>query len=56
MSNEDISFIEGYFLKKNIRLSAKGRRWAENFEALTFYAGILVVFAIVGSIETGKWF
>jgi hypothetical protein len=56
VSNEDIGFIEGYFLKKNVRLSAKGRRWAENAEALTFYAGILVIFAIVGSIETGKWF
>lgn len=48
--------IEERLLKKNIRLTPKGRRWADNFEAILFYAVILLAFGIVGSIETGKWF
>ena len=54
--NEEIGFIESRLLKKGIRLTPKGRRWAENFEASVFLGGILLAFAIVGSIESGKWF
>jgi hypothetical protein len=54
--NEEIGFIEGRLLKRGIRLSSKGRSWAENLEATVFLGGILLVFGIVGSIESGKWF
>jgi hypothetical protein len=54
--NNEISFIEGRLLKRGIRLSPKGRSWAENFEAIIILGGILLVFGIVGSIETGRWF
>jgi hypothetical protein len=54
--NNEISFIEGQLLKRGIRLSPKGRSWAENFEAIVILGGILLVFGIVGSIETGRWF
>jgi len=52
----EISFIEGRLLKKGIRLSPKGRNWAENLEAIVFLGGILVLFGVVGSIESGRWF
>ena len=48
--------IEERLLKKGVKLTPKGRRWADNVEAILFYAVILVAFGIVGSIETGKWF
>ena len=54
--NDEISFIEGRLLKKGIRLSPKGRSWAENLEAIVFLSGILVLFGVVGSIESGRWF
>jgi hypothetical protein len=54
--NDEIGFIEGRLLKRGIRLSSKGRSWAENLEAMVFLGGILLVFGIVGSIESGKWF
>ena len=54
--NEEIGYIEGRLLKKGIRLSPKGRSWAENIEAFAFYGFLLLVFGIVGSIESGKWF
>ena len=54
--NDEMSFIESRLLKKGIRLSSKGRNWAENLEAMIFLGGILLIFGIVGSIETGRWF
>jgi hypothetical protein len=48
--------IEEKLAEKGIRLSAKGRRWADNFEGSVIALGILLVFGIVGSIETGRWF
>jgi len=48
--------IEERLLKRGIKLTAKGRRWAENTEAILFYAVIILAFGIVGSIESGKWF
>jgi hypothetical protein len=48
--------IENYLLKRGVRLTAKGRRWADNAEALAFYLVLLLAFGIVGSIETGRWF
>ena len=54
--NDEIGFIEGRLLKKGIRLSPKGRSWAENFEAMVFLGAILLAFGVVGSIETGRWF
>jgi hypothetical protein len=53
---EEGIMIEERLLKKNIRLTPKGRRWADNFEAILFYVVILLAFGIVGSIETGRWF
>jgi hypothetical protein len=52
----ETSYIERVCLKKGIRLSTKGRRWAENAEGIAFVLFILLAFGIVGSIETGKWF
>jgi len=54
--NDEVGFIEGRLLKKGIRLSSKGRSWAENLEALVFLGAILLAFGVVGSIETGRWF
>jgi hypothetical protein len=54
--NEEIGYIEGRLLKKGIRLSPKGRSWAENLEVTVFLGGILLLFGVVGSIETGRWF
>ncbi len=48
--------IEKRLARKGIRLSAKGRRWADNFEGAVIALAIVGVFGIVGSIETGRWF
>ena len=48
--------IEERLARKGIRLTAKGRRWADNFEGAVIALAILAVFGIVGSIETGRWF
>jgi len=48
--------IENRLAKKGIYLSAKGRRWADNFEGAVVALAIVAVFGIVGSIETGRWF
>ena len=48
--------IEEYLTKKGYRLTRKGRRWADNFEALLFLGFILLAFGVVGSIESGRWF
>ena len=54
---EEIGMIERYLLeKKRIKLTAKGRKWADNFEATLIMLGILLAFGIVGSIESGRWF
>ncbi len=53
---EERIMIEERLAKKGIRLTAKGRRWADNFEGAVFALGILLVFGIVGSIESGRWF
>ena len=52
----EMSFIESRLLKKGIRLSPKGRNWAENLEAFAFFGFILLTFGVVGSIESGRWF
>ena len=54
--NDDIGYIESRLLKKGIRLSPKGRSWAENLEACVVLGGILLAFGVVGSIESGRWF
>lgn len=48
--------IEERLAKKGIRLTAKGRRWADNVEGIGFALFILLAFGIVGSIESGRWF
>jgi hypothetical protein len=48
--------IQEHLTKRGVRLTDKGRRWADNTEAILFYAILLVAFGIVGSIETGRWF
>lgn len=52
----ETSYIESFLAKRNIRLTAKGRAWAENAEGIAFIMLILLAFGIVGSIETGSWF
>jgi len=54
--NDEIGFIEKRLLRKGYRLTPKGRSWAENLEAMVFLGGLLLIFGIVGSIETGRWF
>lgn len=54
--NQDMGWIENHVSKRGVRLTAKGRKWAENTEAILFYAVLLLAFGIAGSIETGKWF
>ena len=54
---DDMGMIEQWLLdKKRVRLTAKGRKWALNFEATVIMLGILLAFGIVGSIESGRWF
>lgn len=48
--------IEAYFNRKGIKLTRKGQRWADNLEAILFLGFILLVFGVVGSIESGRWF
>lgn len=48
--------IENYLVRKGIRLSVKGRRWADNLEGIALAVLILAIFGVVGSIETGRWF
>lgn len=48
--------IQEYLTKRGVRLTAKGRRWADNAEAILFYVAVFLVFGIAGSIESGKWF
>lgn len=55
-SIDDTSYIERLCSRKGIRLSAKGKRWAENAEGIAFALFLLFAFAVVGSIESGKWF
>jgi hypothetical protein len=54
--NDEIGYIEKRLLKKGVRLSPKGRRWADNAEGIAFALFILLAFGIAGSIETGRWF
>jgi hypothetical protein len=51
----ETSYIEQVCLKKGIRLSIKGKRWAENAEGTAFVLFILLAFVVVGTIETGRW-
>ena len=54
---DDMGMIEQWLLdKKQVRLTAKGRKWAMNLEATVIMLGILLAFGIVGSIESGRWF
>jgi hypothetical protein len=48
--------IENYLAKKGVRLTAKGRRWADNVEGVALAIALLLIFGIVGSIESGRWF
>jgi len=54
--NDEIGYIESRLLKKGIRLSPKGRNWADNFEVCVFLGVILLAFGVVGSVESGRWF
>ena len=54
--NEELGMIENHLLKKGIRLTPKGRKWADNIEGIGFALLLLLAFGIVGSIETGRWF
>lgn len=54
--NDEIGMTEGYLLKRGIKLTPKGRKWADNFDVILFYTMILLAFGVVGSIESGRWF
>lgn len=54
--NQEMGIIENYLLKKKVRLTPKGRKWAENVEGVGFVLLILLMFGVVGSIESGRWF
>lgn len=49
--NQEIGFIENYLLKKKVRLTPKGRRWAENLEGIFLALLFLSAFVLVGFIE-----
>lgn len=49
---EEIGFIERYLLeKKRVRLTPKGRKWADNFEGVLLMLFFLSVIVLVGLIE-----
>ena len=48
--------IENYLNRKGIKLNRKGQRWADNIEGILLLLGFLVIYGIVGSIESGRWF
>jgi len=48
--------IENYLIKKGVRLTPKGKRWADNLEGIALAIGLLLIFGVVGSIESGRWF
>ena len=52
----ETSYIERVCSRRGVRLSAKGRKWAENAEGIAFVFFILLAFGVVGSIESGEWF
>jgi hypothetical protein len=54
--NQELGIIENYLRKKKVRLTPKGRRWADNAEGIGFALFILLAFGVVGSIESGRWF
>ena len=47
--------IEKYLNKRGVRLTDKGRNWAENAEAIGFWILLFIVFGIVGTIEIGGY-
>lgn len=47
--------IEKYLNKRGVRLTEKGRNWAETTEAVAFWILLLVVFAIAGTVEIGGY-
>ena len=54
--NQELGLIENYLVKRGVRLTPKGRKWADNIEGIAFALIILIAFGIVGSIESGRWF
>ena len=54
--NEEMGWIESNLYKRGIKLTKRGRRWADNTEVILFYTIVLLVFGVVGSIESGRWF
>jgi hypothetical protein len=38
------------------QITVRGQKVSDTIDAVIFYAVILLVFGIVGSIETGRWF
>lgn len=49
--NEEIGFIENYLLKKKVRLTPKGRKWAENTEGVLIALFFLSAILLVGFVE-----
>ena len=49
--NQEKGFVENYLNKRNVGLTPKGRKWAENFEGVLIALFFLSVIALVGFIE-----
>lgn len=48
---DEIGLVERWLLKKDIRLNAKGKRWADNIEGTLFMLTIIASILFVGFIE-----
>ncbi len=53
---DDMSYTENYLFNRGVRLTPKGKKWAENTEVAIFYIALFIILGIAGSIETGRWF
>ena len=45
-----------YLSKNGGRVSKRGHTVSDAIDATLFYVGMLLVFGVVGSIESGRWF
>lgn len=52
----DAGLIERWCAKRGLTLTARGRAVAENLEGTVIVLGFLLVLAVAGGIETGRWF
>jgi len=48
--------LDQYLAKRGMRLTKRGRSLVDNLQGVAVALLILLVFGIVGSIESGRWF